>query len=266
MNENKEIILPKKTNSIDLPQIKPIRLGEYGRQLEKMWAEFAKIRKNGIYAADDNHIKPSFSEKFIVHGLAGRHSRVDGKITFAPPNSSTVEKITKVGVLSSDVEFIDETRMNFIEEETSGTADFFIGDKPVSSIQELLTYLRRRVSIGNEYITDPFDTDSATIMFAFDSARPELRPLMQYAMVDNQAEETLWPNKLGQKYIDFPMKGSGLHIAIPIGLPANYIEFIIINEQNQNWQGEKLNLLRTVAICDGHPIPLVSAATGRVID
>lgn len=266
MSEDGEKVISPPTNGVDLPKIKPIRLGEYGRALEKLWVEFERIRKNGIYAADSNLAHPSFSDKFVLHGLAGRHARVGKEFVYTPPNPSTVKKICNIGITSSDVEFEGDAPLGYSEEETFGTADFFTMDKPMSSVSELLAYLRRRVGLGNEYITAVDDSlESATLMFAFNSSRPELAPLMEHSMKDNQPEETLWANGFGNHYIDFPMKGSGLHIAVPVGFPANFIEYIIVNEQSPHWQGNRLNQLRESSVCDGHMIPLVSVATGTVI-
>lgn len=259
------VLLPTIADRIDLPKIKPIRFGEYGRALEKLWTEFEKIRKNGIYVADDNLVQPSFSPKFLLHGLAGRHARAGKEFIFTPPNPSTVKKICSIGITSSDVEFEGDAPRGYSEEETFGTADFFTSDKPITSPQELLIYLRRRVSIGNEFITALDGTpDSATLMFAFNSSRPELAPLMQYSMKDNQPQDELWASQFGN-YVIFPMKGSGLHVAVPVGLPANFIEYIIVNEQSSHWQGNRLNQLRESSVCDGHTIPLVSATTGTMI-
>lgn len=84
-------------------------------------------------------------------------------------------------------------------------------------------------------------------------------------MKDDQSKKSFWPNKLGHQYIDFPMKGSGLHIAVPVGIPANYIEYILINEQSSYWQGDRFKQLRESSVCDGHQIPLVSVNSGVVI-
>jgi len=72
-------------------------------------------------------------------------------------------------------------------------------------------------------------------MFAFDTSRPELARLMQYAMKDTDPAERLWPNNLvvGENYrIAFPMPRSSTHLAVPVGLPANYIEYIVVNEKS----------------------------------
>jgi|GEM_PF-2716842 len=267
MDESKKndgILLTEGANLV-LPNIKPIRLGEYGKELQKLWSEFEKIRKNGIYVADANLVQPTFSPSFLLHGLAGRHARVGKEFVFTPPDPLTVKRITKIGVISSDVELEGDLPRSYSEEETFGTADFFNADKPLSSIQEFLSYLRRRIGIGNEYVTSLDETpNSATLMFAFNSTHPELAPLMQHSMRDNQPKDELWANGFGN-YINFPMQGSGLHTAVPIGLPANFLEYIVVNENSSHWQGNRLNQLRDAAVCDSHTIPLVSATTGTVI-
>lgn len=267
VNNNYENIFHSTSpTDIELPQIMRIRLGEYGRQLEEIWNIFKQIRINGKYAADNNLIEPAFSQKLILYGLAGRHRRIDGQFYFFPPEVLSLKRITTIGVLSSDVQFEGSPSLGFIEDETSGAADFFVSDKSVGSIPELITYLRKRLDLGKEYITDQKDgPDTSTLMFVFDSSRPELAPLMQYSMKDDQSEKSFWPNKLGHQYIDFPMKGSGLHIAVPVGIPANYIEYILINEQSSYWQGDRFKQLRESSVCDGHQIPLVSVNSGVVI-
>ena len=105
-------------------------------------------------------------------------------------------------------------------------------------------------------------------MFAFDTSRPGLAPLIQHSMKDTDSKESLWPNKITpgkDYYMAFPAPGKGSHLAVPIGLPANYIEYIVINEQSPHWQREKLQQLREATVVDGHPIPLVSIHTGIVV-
>ncbi len=270
------------SNGVDivLPKVKPVRLSEYGKELDKLWVEFEKIRRNGFYAAEENHERPRFSPAFLLHGLTGRDTLTFGKaqevngfkfpsrtITFNPPDVSVIQNVCNIGVISSDIELEGTSPLQSegVEEETSGTADFWIPNKDTDSVTEAIVDLRKRVGLGREYITSLDDSNgSSTVMFAFDTSRPELEPLLRFAMRDNQPQETLWASQFGNR-VEFPMPGSGLHLAIPIGLPANYIEYIVINEKSPYWQGEKLDLLKQASICDGHPIPLVSAHTGSLI-
>jgi len=267
---------PKQT---ELPRIKPIRLGEYGKTLEDIWEEFTKIRQDGFYAADENQQEPRFSTTIVLHGVRQKNRVVfgtpiqSGDFSFTPRSISLVDtlpvikNICSIGVISSDIEFEETSRDESLEEETFGTTDFWIQNQQFSSLQDFLEGLREkfRLGIGKEFITDLGDTrHSSTIMFAFDTSRKGLAALMQYSMRDNQPEETLWAKKFGN-YINFPMKGSGLQLSIPVGLPANYIEYIVINEKSSYWEEDWLNQLRSVAICDNHPIPLVSAHTGAIV-
>ena len=249
-----------------LPNLKPVRLGEYGRALEKIWPEFVRIRNNGTYAADRNVLHPHFSSSFALHGTKGVLKREGRAWTFIPPDTSTVRNICRIGVISSDLEFEGDGIKEWTEEETSGSADFWMPDKCVDSIPDFLIRLRKRIYTAQEYITSlNEDEGSATVMFAFDTSRTELAPLMKQAMRDDQPKDTLWSNQFGNR-IEFPLTDTGSHLAIPIGLPANYIEYIVVNEKSSHWQGERFGQLKRAAVCDNHPIPLVSAHTGAIIN
>ncbi len=259
-----EDLLSPGVNKIDLPKIKPIRLGEYGKALDGLWPEFEKIRKNGIYAGDRNIDYPHFSDKFVFHGFRGRYQRSNRGQLFIPPDLEVIKKVCNIGIISSDIEFENQTPQSFSEEETFGTADFWIPNQTANSLNDALADFRHR--LGTEYVTALDESgESATLMFAFDSSIPELEPLLNHSMRDNQPKESLWAAQFGDYYIHFPLSGSGLHLAIPIGLPANYIEYIVVNEKSPHWQGERFNLLRESSKCDDHEIPLVSANTGEVI-
>jgi hypothetical protein len=90
---------------------------------------------------------------------------------------------------------------------------------------------------------------------------------MKYAMRSDQPKEARWATQVGfEEYIYFPQEGSGTHLAVPIGLPANYIEFVVINEKSPHWQQDnRLVGLREAAVCDGYEVPLISAQTGSRI-
>lgn len=265
MSEN---VTPPGLVSIELPRVKPIRLGEYGKALDQIWTIFAEARKDGFYAADENQAIPRFNKTFALHGVKGKYWRKRNEISFTPSNIPLIKDISNIGVISSNIEFEDKDRELAFEEETFGTADFWIPSKPFTTAQDFIKDLRERLGlrIGSEYVTAPDtnDHESATIMFTFDTLREGLRKLMQYSMRDTQPKEQQWASQFGDYYVNFPLKGSGLQLAVPIGLPANYIEYVVINEQSLYWQG-KVNDLQQSLICDGHQIPLVSVNTNQVI-
>lgn len=253
------------TTHIELPKAKPIRLGEYGKELDKLWTEFERIRKNGFYAGEANKTFPRFSPDFLLHGLKGKLSRSSGIWTFSPPGISIVSKICNIGVVSSDLEFEGQDPSTTVDEETPGCADFWIPDKKMSSITEAIMDLRTKVYTGDGYITTVDDSnESSTIMFAFDSSHLELEPLFRLSMRDTQLPEELWANQFGDR-IQFPLKTPGLQIAIPFGLPANYIEYVVVNEQSPYWQGEKLTKLQDALICDNHQIPMISINNNGIL-
>ena len=113
----------------------PIRLGEYGQELDKLWNEFEKVRTDGFYAGDENAEVPRFSRSFMFHGYGGRDESIatgeysdhgEGikfqkyKMNFIPPSIDVIRKITNTGVLSSDIEFEGDAFRGYVEEETSG--------------------------------------------------------------------------------------------------------------------------------------------------
>ncbi len=263
-----EDISPVSPANIDLPTVKPIRLGEYGKALDQVWEIFAQARKDGFYAADENQTTPRFNEAFALHGVKGKDWHKRNQTSFTPPNVPLIKDISSIGVVSSNVEFEDKDRGPILEEETFGTADFWIPNKPFATMQDFIKDLRERLNlrIGSEYVTSPDAKNhkSATIMFAFDTSREGLKSLMQYSMRDTQPKEELWAYQFGDYYVNFPLNGSGMHLAVPIGLPANYIEYVVVNEQSLYWQG-RLNELQQACVCDGHKILLVSVNTGEVI-
>ena len=251
------------TNSrILIPEIKPIQLGEYGRELEKIWNAFINVRRDGFYAADYNHSIPRFTENFALHGVAGLDKRDK---PFQALRPDLINRLTKIGVITSDIEFIDHETKQSSEEETFGSADFWVADEPYDGVLNLLAGLRRKVSVGHEFITslDSTSVDSATLLFAFDMSRPGIASLARNAMKDTDQE--LWTNRFGKHITNFPVPGLGIHLAVPVGLPANYIEYILLNEKSQYWQADQLTLLRKLAVCDNHQIPLVSVVSGEVI-
>ena len=285
--DTQPIDLPPPKGKVQITHIKPVGVGvEYGHKLESICKLFEEIRGNGFYAADENRQTPRFSESIVLHGFGGTYKveslgrdvvkREDGseisfpkqKFTFIPPDTDIIHEISNLGILSSDIEFEGKPSVREgTEEETTGCADFNMQSRPFESISDFLPSLPKGTFA--DFVTKPDESEaSAVVMFAFDTSRPELAPLMQYAMKDTDPSEKLWPNHLvpGQdSRIDFPSPGSGSHLAVPVGLPANYIEYIVVNEKSPYWQGEKLDQLRQAAVVDGHPIPLVSIHTNTVI-
>lgn len=261
----------------NLPEIKPIKLGEYGRALEEVWEEFKNIRYDGFYAGEENLTAPRFLSSFAFHGHAGRENVTVVKensedmfptrsVEFIPPNVDSIKKICSVGIISSDITFAeDENPVLGIEEETSGTADFWVPDREYPNASE---YLKELYSLqkGNyhEYIVsqDAESNASSTLMFAFDTSHARLKSLMNQAMYDSQPKDSLWASQFGD-YVRFPTQ-SGRHLAVPVGLPANYIEYIVVNEKSKYWDG-KIDLLKEVSKVDNHVIPLVSLNTGKVL-
>lgn len=260
-----------------LPEIKSMRLGEYGKALEQVWSNFEKVRYDGFYAGVENQERPRYSNKFAFHGHAGRSKvtfldKQSGdmfprrEIEFIPPQLDTIGSICNIGVISSDIEFKEsENVYQNYEEETYGTADFWIPDRKYSSASEhLLDLYKLQRAYSAEFIVT-LDSDheaSATLMFAFDTSRAGLKPLMEKAMYDTQPKNELWASQYGE-YVKFPTQ-SGRHLAVPIGLPANYIEYIVVNEMSKYWVG-KLDELKSACMVDGYAIPLISLHTGEIL-
>lgn len=269
----------QEANRTTLPKIKPIfGFGiEYSKALESVWEEFAEIRKDVFYASDENKVCPRFSPDFALHEYKAKwHTKdiKDGRfsktIYTQISQVPSIKRICKSGILTPDIEFEDEQKAyDGIEEETPGAANFFIaGNQKYEKVTDLINALAR-IQTGDAYVTssNPDSASSSTLMFAFDTSRPGLRPLMQYAMIDNQNPNSLWANQFdidNGKRMRFPLF-SGNHLAMPIGLPANYIEYIVANEQSPYWHEGRLQDLQAAAVCDGHKIPFVSIHTGKVI-
>lgn len=262
--------------------LKPDGLGEvYGARIAEICTEFEAIRNDGFYGADENRNKPRFSQSIILHGLAGQISvgPSDGAVEvngvrfarnesiFVPPVVEDVSRIAENGVLSSEISFLGSKDIGYVEQETSGCADFYFQDKPHPLLADFIRSVTPKIS-SRDYVTTLDDgPGSATIMFAFDSSRLGLASLIEKSMKDTDPADRLWPNQLTPEVqrIEFPAPGKGSHLAVPVGLPANYIEYIVVNEKSPYWQGERMDQLRQAANVDGHPIPLVSVFTGTIV-
>lgn len=259
---------------VEVPKLKVLGLGEYGKALEKIIPQFAAIRTDGVYAFLETSEKPHLSSSFVVQTQRGRvegeRPRFGSPIpakpqVFIPPEPGLVRASSNIGIITSDVGFEGKsTKLEGFEEETYGAADFFTLPETVHSISDLLNYMS-----GFAEFNVPFDSsqESANLLYIFNTSRPGLAPLMEYAMRSDQPKEIRWATQSGfEEYIYFPMEGSGTHLAVPVSLPANYIEFMILNEKSPHWQqGSRLEELKEAAICDGYEIPLISAQTGSRI-
>jgi hypothetical protein len=242
--------------------------GQLSKEVAKLIPIFQGIRLNGEYAADRNRDTPFFSENIVLHGLSDIHSR-DLK-SFSPPSLETVRSICTTGIIADEVLIDGAEPKEKFEEETPCMADFFAQVKPASSVVDFIEHLNNTIAMSKGYVTS-FETrdwpSTSSLMFAFNISKPGLAPLMQYALYGNQTPETMWTSRYEEKdynYINFPGK-SAAHLAVPVGLPANYIEYIVVNDKSPHWQGDKIKELQAACVCDDHPIPLISLHTGEVI-
>ncbi len=266
-----------------LPEIR-IRAGDYGRELERIWGEdFYNARIDGFYASDENRDVPRFSQTFALHGHAGLDVQAspypqqmqpawfgDGEVpkeifVHNPPLVADVSNMTHLGLLSSDIEIGGNRVVEGYEDETPGTVDFFI-PRGEGGLEDFLTSLRGIRNV-KELITS-LENDhpgSSALMFMIDTSRAGLSELMKTAMRDTDDPDVMFGNQFGMKdRIRFPMKNSGRHLAVPVGIPANYIEYIIMNSESTFWK-DRMDVLRDACVCDGHNIPLVDVHSLEVI-
>lgn len=232
--------------------------GEFGERMRDIWGRFLTVRENGFYASDENRDIPRFNDKFAFHGVKEQYVKSEYKAV--PPSLDVLRSVHTLGTISSF--FLRD--FDQFDLETIACADFYVPGK-IENFPDLIKFHDHLIGNHSSHYTMDKDKKSV-ITIAYDTSRPELAPLLEYAMTSDQPAEELWIRQ--QQFLPtfhFPAPNMEHHLAVPVGLPANYIEYVIVNERSPQVTNEYLQQLQAVCVVDGHTVPIVSIHTGEVL-
>lgn len=264
-SESESQFIPKKETQIEqkkqIPELiihktaPSMEEGEAKNILKEQWAKFWQLRftnqKSEMSAEAAQNIA-SLKEGFLLHHL--------------PYSETALSKILQSGILSSELGY-DEKETNIEDAETHYCADFFVNQKN-QSVQEYINYAH-----GNEENTGmlkkkrmesyncPLERND-NIAIVIDPNRPELAELLQRSATGIDI------NRLENFSVRFPYGADkpGIakrHLAVLIGIPANYISSIVIGGKLANDQ-EKITKLKELITNSKLDIPILNFKGGKI--
>lgn len=240
--ENKqEIVIPELVVDPHAPELTPHKR----HILEQQWEKFWKLRSADNPASSD--IEPKLGTGFLLHQMQYR--------------DQLLESILASGVLSGELGY---TQKETIPEdmETHYCADFFVNTEN-RSIADYLAYAHQKVSKPGsslqlqrpERYACPNDRND-NIAIVVDPAQPGLDQLLEYS--NNSFDTSKLEGFINQLPVNEGNEDKASKLkAVLVGVPANYINYIIIGGGISN-NPEVLSTVRNIVNRSGLKIKILN--------
>lgn len=258
-----EVPVATKTSEGGLPSIPEIKFSPHApiekieknggmEILKKQWGRFWALRRRPEPIREAGMV-PTIPKGALLHNL---HY-----------DAEAIKTILESGVMSGEIGYQDKTTVEE-DSETHFCADFFrnVGeDKPVQEyFKEAVTTsstgpLRRKPM--ESYRAPTIGVDNISIVI--NGCQSELAELLQNSGDGEGFSTNPQNNPLSQFINGFPREGSNKHVAVLIGVPANFIDKIVIGESIEKDSG-RLSQLKGLIATAGLHTPVVSV-TGTLL-
>lgn len=250
-----EIEQEKPIPELTVHETSPTLEGEAAKVLKEQWEKFWQLR----FAKREGKVSEEVAQNvaLLKTGTLLHNLRYD---------EAALSKILQSGILSGELGYSEkETRAE--DAETHYCADFFVnrGDK---SIQEYIEYAYgNEENVGNlkkkriESFSCPREQNDS-IAVVVDPSNPELADLLQHSATGVDASH------LENFPVRFPYGAdrpeiAKRHLAVLVGIPANYISSLVIGGKLASDQ-EKLTKLKELVASSGLDIPILNFRGERV--
>lgn len=247
----------KKVPELTVHETSPSLEGEAAKVLKEQWEKFWQLR----FAKSEGEV--SEPEEVAQNLALLKAGTLLHNLSY---DEVALSKILQSGILSGELGYGEkETRAE--DAETHYCADFFVNQRD-KSIQEYIEYAYgNEENIGNirkkriESFNCPREQNDC-IAVVVDPSKPELADLLQHSATGVDA------SRLANFPVRFPYEAdrpeiAKRHLAVLVGIPANYISLLVIGGKLANDQ-EKLGKLKELIASSGLDIPIISFKGERV--
>jgi hypothetical protein len=245
--ENKQVI-----PELSIDKTSPTLDDSARETLNRQWAEFWKLRSSEIKNTGEAQKVETIKNGDLLHNL-----RYD---------EASLTKILKSGILSGELGYSEkETRPE--DAETHYCADFFVnqGDKSISQYIEYASGDEENTGRLRKKRIESFSApkeQSDGVAVVVDSSRPELATLLQHSGTGIDAQPlSNFPVRF--PYDENKPEIAQRHLAVLVGIPANFIKSIVVGGKIAN-DMEKLSRLKEVVAGSGLDIPLFNYKGERI--